>query len=100
MGDFKDGIACVKTDDGFFRHIDSMGKFIHKEKFLDLGIYHKSFAIARNKSGWFHIDKLGRPIYEQRYQAIEPFYNGFAVVTDFSLQKSIIDETGNTVLTL
>jgi len=97
-GDFKDGIACVKSDDGLYRHINSKGNFINNKAFLDLGVFHKNYATARDNKGWFHIDKQGNEVYNQRYLAIEPFYNGFALVTQFDNQKIIIDENGNETL--
>lgn len=97
-GDYKDGIACVKTKDGFYRHIDEKGSFINSRVFLDLGVFHKNFATAKDKVGWFHIDKNGNELYHERYLAIEPFYNGFALVTKFNNQKTVIDERGLGIL--
>jgi hypothetical protein len=97
-GDFKDGIACVKTASGFYRHIDTKGTYLNNIDFLDLGIFHKNFATAKDIDGWHHIDKQGRALYKERYAAIEPFYNGFALVTQFDNQKIIIDEKGNKIL--
>lgn len=93
-GDYKDGIACVKTANGFYKHIDTKGNFLNNKDFFDIGIFHKNFAIAKDKEGWHHINKQGNEIYKQRYSAIEPFYNGFALVTQFDNQKIIIDESG------
>jgi len=61
---------------------------------LDLGVYHKNFATARDKRGWFHIDMQGEELYPQRYLMIEPFYNGFALVTDSDGKKIVINEQG------
>ena len=99
-GDFKDGFACVKKADGFYKHIDTRGNFINDIDFLDLGIFHKNYATAKDEGGWHHIDKQGMELYSQRYSAIEPFYNGFALVTQFSLEKVIIDERGNEVISV
>jgi len=97
-GDFKDTIACVKlTSSGFCKHIDTKGNPINNKEFLDLGVFHKNFATARDKDGWFHIDKNGNEVYAERYSAIEPFYNGFALVTQFDDNKVIINEQGNIV---
>lgn len=97
-GDYKDGIACIKSSDGFFRHINTKGELINNMMFLDLGVFHKNYATARDQNGWHHIDKSGKELYTQRYSAIEPFYNGFALVTDFQMKKSIIDERGKKIL--
>lgn len=99
-GDFKDGIACVKTGEEFYRHIDTKGNFINDKAYLDLGVFHKNYAIARDKNGWYHIDKSGKEIYAQRFLQVEPFYNGFALATQFNYRKLIIDEDGQSVITL
>jgi len=99
-GDFKDGIACVKTESGFYKHIDTKGNFLNKIDFLDLGIFHKNFATAKDDVGWHHINRQGKEIYKQRYSAVEPFYNGFALVTQFDNQKIIIDENGIKILSV
>ncbi|MBK6330994.1 MAG: WG repeat-containing protein [Bacteroidetes bacterium] len=65
---------------------------------IDLGIFHKNFATAKDKEGWHHIDKEGKEIYKVRYASIEPFYNGFALVTQFDNQKVIINEKGKPIL--
>lgn len=99
-GDFKDGFACVKNADGFYKHIDTRGNFINEVNFLDLGIFHKNYATAKDEGGWHHIDKQGRELYSQRYLAIEPLYNGFALVTQFNMDKVIINEKGNKIITI
>jgi hypothetical protein len=99
-GDYKDGISCVKTADGFYQHIDSSGNAINGRHFLDLGVFHKNYATAKDAVGWYHIDKSGNALYDQRYQMIEPFYNGFAIVETTSDTKRIIDENGSVVLEL
>jgi hypothetical protein len=99
-GDYKDVIACVKSQDGLYRHIDNKGKFINDKSFLDLGVFHKNFATAKDKNGWFHIDKQGNEIYKNCYLTIEPFYNGFALVTPFDNNKIIIDEKGLKLVTV
>jgi hypothetical protein len=98
VGDFKDGIACIKLENGNFKHINNKGIFINDKEFLDLGIFHKNYATAKDINGWFHIDKTGLEVYKQRYLLIEPFYNGFALVTSSGNQKSIINEQGKVIL--
>jgi hypothetical protein len=71
---------------------------LNNKTFLDLGVFHKNFATAKDKDGWFHIDKSGNELYKKRYSYIEPFYNGFALVTDFEMNKSVINEKGITIL--
>ncbi|WP_432671089.1 WG repeat-containing protein [Flavobacterium sp. SM2513] len=99
-GDFKDRIACVQLENGRFKHIDTDGAFINSSAFLDLGVYHKNFATAKDEEGWFHIDKQGLALYKERYLLIEPYYNGFALVTKFNTDKQIIDERGVAILAL
>ncbi|MFT7234166.1 MAG: hypothetical protein ACI8TA_003396 [Cyclobacteriaceae bacterium] len=96
-GDFKDGIACVKTTSGFFRHVRNTGEYLNESAFLDLGVFHKGFATARDEGGWHHIDFSGKELYKKRYSSIEPFYNGNALVTDFDMSKHVIDERGKIV---
>ncbi len=97
-GDFKDGIACVKIANGYYKHIDTKGNYLNNIEFLDLGVYHKNFATAKDNQGWHHIDKKGKEIYKERYEAVEPFYNGFALVTQFDHLKIVIDENGRKIL--
>lgn len=96
-GDYKDGIACVKLSNALYRHIDNKGRFINDKSFLDLGVFHKNFATAKDQQGWFHIDKNGNELYKERYLIIEPFYNGFALVTTFKNEKLIINEKGRKI---
>jgi hypothetical protein len=65
-----------------------------------LGVFHKNYATAKDKNGWFHIDRQGNEVYKNRYQTIEPFYNGFALVKTFENEKIIIDEKGQKILTV
>ena len=97
-GDFRDGIACVKCLDGMWRHIKANGEFLNGKGFLDLGVFHKNIAPARDEKGWYHSDIDGNELYPERYLNIEPFYNGFALVTNFDWTKKIIDENGSTIL--
>ena len=83
-----------------FQDIDSKGNFINNKSFYDLGIFHKNFATAKDEKGWFHINKKGEGLYSQRYLIVEPFYNGFALVTTFYNKKEIINEDGETILTV
>lgn len=76
------------------------GASLNGKEFLDLGIFHKNFATAKDSDGWFHIDKRGEAIYTDRFASIEPFYNGFALVETFNGSKQIIDENGSSALKL
>lgn len=99
-GDYKDGAACVRLADGLWQHIDFAGQPVHPEKYHDLGVFHKSFATARDGRGWMHIDRSGRPIYEARFRMVEPFYNGQALVETMDGTRAVIDEMGQTLMDL
>lgn len=99
-GDFRDGIAVVQADDGRSTHIDGQGKRVHGVWFLDLDVFHKGFARARDEDGWMHVDVTGRPLYLRRFAAIEHFYNGQARVERFDGGLEVIDETGQPLVEL
>jgi hypothetical protein len=93
-GDFRDGVAVIQSEDGRSTHIDCDGKRLHNRWFLDLDVFHKGFARARDDNGWTHVDRAGEPCYNRRFAAVEPFYNGQARVERFDGGLEIIDETG------
>lgn len=99
-GDFLDCMAVIHNYDGHSTHIDRNGKEIHGVYFLDLDVFHKGFARARDRDGWMHIDLTGKPLYERRFAAVEPFYNGQARVEDPSGRIEVIDESGNSLVEL
>ena len=99
-GDFRDGIAVVQREDGRHTHIDGHGSEIHGKWHIDLDVYHKGFARARDSIGWHHIDLVGDALYAHRFAQVEPFYNGQARVEGFDGSLSVIDESGKTVLVL
>jgi hypothetical protein len=88
----------VKQSNGFFKHIDTNGTPINNKEFLDLGVFHKNFATAKDNGSWFHINKQGNENYKERYLAVEPFYNSFALVETLESKKLIINENGKKVL--
>ena len=93
-GDFRDGIAVVQQTDGSHTHIDMSGRALHGCWFVDLDVFHKGFARARDQRGWTHINHTGQPLYQRRFAAVEPFYNGQARVERFDGGLEVIDETG------
>ena len=93
-GDYRDGVAVAQSDDGRSTHIDPRGEPIHGVRFLDLDVFHKGCARARDEEGWMHVDTAGRPRYGRRFAAVEPFYNGQARVERFDGGIEVIDETG------
>jgi hypothetical protein len=99
-GDFRDGIGVVQADDGRSTHIDLEGRPVHDQWFVDLDVFHKGFARARDEDGWTHVDEVGRPIYTRRFAAVEPFYNGQARVERFDGGLEVIDDSGQRVVEL
>lgn len=99
-GDYRDGIAVVQASDGRSTHIDRDGQLVHACWFVDLDVFHKGFARARDDEGWMHVDSHGRSIYGRRFSSIEPFYNGQARVERFDGAIEVIDETGATLVEL
>lgn len=93
-GDYREGVAVVQRADGLHGHIDLAGMPLQDRWFEDLDVFHKGFARARNKEGWYHIDRSGRAIYSARFAMIEPFYNGCARVERFDGALLVIDEQG------
>ena len=84
--------------DGLFRAIDHNGHFLHpvdgKSSFLDLDVYHKGLARARDEHGWFFIDRQGTDFGQgRRYRQVENFYNGQALVQSLlDGSRCVIDE--------
>ena len=99
-GDYRDGVAVVQAEDGRSSHIDLSGKLVHGVWFLDLDVFHKGFARARDDDGWTHVDTSGRPAYGRRFAAVEPFYNGQARVERFDGGLEVIDVTGRRIVEL
>lgn len=99
-GDYRDGIAVVQAADGHSTHVGLNGAMLHGAWFVDLDVFHKGFARARDEDGWMHIDLNGRPVYQRRFQAVEPFYNGQARVERFDGALEVIDEGGETLVEL
>jgi len=95
-GDFRDGVAVARfADDGLCGHIDPSGQPIHMERFLDLDVFHKGFARARDQHGWMHVDHSGKPAYSDRFAAVEPFYNGQALVETLRGHRALIAVNGS-----
>jgi len=99
-GDFRDGLAVVQGDDGRSSHINTLGELVHGVWFLDLDVFHKGFARARDEEGWTHVDARGNPGYTRRFAAVEPFYNGQSRVERFDGGLEVIDEAGQTIVEL
>jgi hypothetical protein len=94
-GDFREGVAVVRhVEDGLCGHVDLSGLPTHDARFLDLDVFHKGFARARDTRGWFHVERDGRPAYSERFAAVEPFYNGQALVETLSGARAVIGVDG------
>ena len=96
-GDYRDGIAVVQGDEGRHTHIDTAGNLLHGQWFLDLDVFHKGFARARDDFGWHHVDVAGQPVYARRFAMVEPFYNGQARVERLDGALEVIDELGQLI---
>lgn len=70
----------VRGADRCSTHIEPDGGILHGRWYLDIDVFHKGFARARDEEGWMHVDFCGRPIYPRRFAMVEPFYNGQARV--------------------
>ena len=90
----------VQRSDGGHTHIDASGNLIHGVWFDDLDVFHKGRARACDAGGWHHVNMRGEPLYDRRFRAVEPFYNGQARVEGSDGGRSVIDESGATLLTL
>lgn len=99
-GDYRDGIAVVQAGDGRSTHVDLGGRVLHGRWFVDLDVFHKGFARARDEDGWMHVDMSGSSVYPRRFAVVEPFYNGQARVERFDGALEVIDESGTTVVEL
>ena len=90
----------VQRENGLHTHINLEGLQVHGKWFLDLDVFHKGYARARDDNGWYHINMRAQPIYSRRFAAIEPFYNGQARVEDFDSSLLVTNESGETVVTI
>lgn len=99
-GDYRDGVAVVQREDGLSSHVDLLGELIHDKWFVDLDVFHKGFARARDGAGWFHLLPTGDSAYLRRFSMVEPFYNGQARVETHEGALEVIDEAGQTLVQL
>ena len=90
----------MQGGNGLHTHINMSGEPVHGSWLVDLDVFHKGYARARDTGGWHHIDLRGYPIYAQRFAAVEPFYNGQARVEGFDGSLFVIDESGTTMVHL
>jgi hypothetical protein len=99
-GDYREGSAVVQRDDGLHGHVDRDGRPLHGGWFLDLDVFHKGLARARDERGWTHVDRSGTPISGRRFAMVEPFYNGQARVERFDGALEVIAPSGEVLALL
>jgi hypothetical protein len=106
-GDFREGAAVVRRPDGLCVHIGLDGGALHAPSavagrgLLELDVFHKGLARARDARGWFWVDRLGADAAGgRRYAAVEPFYNGQALVTGLDGERRVVTEEGSAVVEL
>lgn len=87
-------VCVIQSDAGLCTHLNLKGELLHGNWFVDLDVFHKSFARARDGEGWMHVDLRGVPAYARRFAAVEPFYNGQARVERFDGGLEVINEQG------
>ncbi|HEX8673455.1 MAG TPA: hypothetical protein VF710_16280 [Longimicrobium sp.] len=90
----------VQELSGHHLHILHDGVPLNGRRFVDLDVFHKGFARARDTRGWHHVDLDGEPAYARRFAAVEPFYNGQSRVERGDGVLEVIDERGATVCEL
>lgn len=102
VGDFRDGVAvAISRLDGLSRHITPNGSLLHGSAFIELDVFHKGLARARDFLGWFHIKTDGHAGYAARFNFVEPFYNEIAIahtldnqIVRISTKGQIVDRIG------
>lgn len=98
VGDYREGVAVARRfEDGRCLHIDRSGAVLHGGRFLDLDVFHKGFARARDEDGWFHVRRDGSAAYSLRFRAVEPFYNGVALCETALDGRILVSEDGQVV---
>jgi len=98
-GDFRDGAAVVRCPQrGLCTHINPNGDLIHDTWLIDLDVFHKGLARARDQRGWFHVTLQGTEAYIGRFAAIEPFYNGTALAETFDGRRVLVGLDGSEAL--
>ncbi len=94
-GDFRESAAVVQRGDGMATHIDPDGRLLHDRWLLELDVFHKGFARARDAAGWHHVNRAGKSTYSARFEAVDCFYNGQAWVKSAAGEQFVINEQGD-----
>lgn len=97
-GDYRESVAVVKHDNGLATHIGPDGRPLHGRWFVDLDVFHKGHARARDREGWFHVDSRGKALYGRRFASVEPFYNGQAFAELHDGSQAVIRHDGTAVV--
>lgn len=98
-GDFRDGAAVVRCSTrNLCTHIDAAGRIIHGRWFIDLDVFHKGHARARDAKGWFHVGIDGEALYAERFVTLEPYYNGTALAENRTGDRVLVDYVGKVIL--
>ena len=100
-GDFREGAAVIRRSDGLCVHVNSNGAALHAHislagrGLLELDMYHKGLARARDERGWFWGDRAGDDAGFGVFAAVEPFYNGQALVTGLDGVRRVVTDAGS-----
>ena len=94
-GDYRERAAVVRyAEDGLCGHVDWDGRPLHARRFIDLDVFHKGRARARDTRGWFHVLRDGRDAYAERFANVEAFYNGTAYAETLSGDRVLVTTNG------
>ena len=107
-GDFREGLAVVRSaSDGLCHHVDEDGRAPApageaRPKCLDLDVFHKGFARARDERGWHFVRRsdFADASFGERFAALEPHYNGQALALRLDGTRCVIAEDGRAALEL
>jgi hypothetical protein len=106
-GPFKEGLACVRFDNGKRGYIDKTGKFAIQPEYSDANYFSEGLAAVNlfgvvsdpiNTHGgrWGYIDKTGKMVINAKFEFAAPFNHGLALVT-VEGKDCYIDTNGNFV---
>jgi hypothetical protein len=96
---FSDGLASVSFGGFNYGYIDKKGNLAIPADYFPASSFSEGLA-AVSKDGWGFIDKTGKIVIPLQYADAFSFSEGLAAVTDQNNQRSYIDQTGKTVISL
>lgn len=102
-GDFKNGKAVVKIDEGEYALINTKGQKLNTYKYAFVGQLNEGLlAFKENEEGKYgYIDESGNVVIPTRYTSAQPFNEGRAVVNvaeDYGNSYGVIDRRGNFII--